>query len=107
MRILVHADPQPHVKEPMFVKEAYIGLILDVERAFLGHRAPDKWPNGLYMVCLADVLEAMREVSPLAYEWLRNEEQSADTYMREHGDPTGVQLPLSAECCTEVPERFH
>lgn len=106
MRILVHADPLPNAQEPWYVKEAYIGLLLEVERAFLGDKAPEKWPHGLYMVRLAVVLAAMRKKSPAAYLWLRNQKQGADDIIREHGDPTGVQMPFPAECCVEIPERL-
>ncbi len=107
MRILVHADPQPNIQEPWYVKDAYIGLLLDVERSFLGEKAPDRWPNGVYMVRLAIVLKALRAKSLPAYRWLRNAKQGTDDLLREHGDPTGVQVPFPTECCEEIPEMLH
>ncbi|MBP9669146.1 MAG: hypothetical protein KBE09_02550 [Candidatus Pacebacteria bacterium] len=107
MRILILADPLPRAREPWYVKEAYVGLLLDVERAFLGDKAPKKWPKGLYLVRLAVVLQAMKGKSPAAYRWLRENKQGVDDILREQGSPAGLEMPFPAECCEEIPEQLH
>ncbi len=98
MRIVVLEDPHPCVEEPSFVKEAYLGIALDVHSVLISGK-DDKYPDGAYMVSLEEMLRAIHKRNRRnwqAFQWL------VSKWCEGRGRNPDVLIPLSFSACYEV-----
>ena len=103
-QIVVYRDPQPDIKKPSFVKEAYVGLILTpVFAAQPGECGP--FPQGVHMVPLGELLRALCLVNDRSYRWHVARWGKIENTTKSYND-VGILLPFPFDCC-DVREVVH
>lgn len=98
--ILIIETPQSYSKQPLFVKEAYIGLKLVTAGFVPLEEGP--FDEDSHLVNLSEVLKKMCTHNTRAYQWL----------VASWGDigdvaktaESTIQLVFSVGCCEELPE---
>lgn len=101
MKIKVVTLPawQGSAQTPEYVKEAYVGLILEAE--YYDHKSV-YYPEGFYNVDLNEFLAKIQMQSAAAHQWLA--EQLGEIGETLDGEPVSISMgiPLAAECCRPI-----
>ena len=92
MAIKVLSDPSPSARVPQFVKDAYPGLTLEVERVL-----PDR---NLYLVSLDELLRKTAIHNPPAYQFLKEIWGELAEAVKHMGN--SIFIPFPRDCCEVI-----
>ena len=105
IRFRVVSIPWPETQEPDFVKEAYVGLILE-SWAIMDYPNKEGEPFDVYMVHLPNLLRAMAAHDYRAYQYLVAQWGDIQKIV-EPATTHPISLPFPVYCCEVASDKVH